>query len=173
MKKHRNAIIIIAAILIIAIVAFFYFYVSGRTLAKLFSEYENYEVTITKSSSIGVIDSETVLNTNQKEMLINLLRETSFRRVIANTIYTPTTVRYEIKSNGTHQTQKGDRMTGVLFFAESTGGKYFLVSGAFNGKHLKIYNRQWDTRIDDILNTSLKPFDSISAADIKKEYGTK
>ena len=154
MKKRTKVLIFVGVLVFFLIVAFQFFFVSGGTVAKLFSEYESYEVTITKSSSIGVIDSETVLTANQKEMLMALFRETSFRRVIANTIYTPATARYEIRSNGTHQTQNGDIINGVLFFAESTGGKYLLISGAFSGKHLKIYNNQWDARIDEIISLS-------------------
>ena len=55
MRKRSNAIIIIAILLIIAIVAFFYFFVSGKTVANLFSEYENYEVTVIESSSIDTV----------------------------------------------------------------------------------------------------------------------
>ena len=166
MKMHKKAIIIVAVLLTITVAAFFYFYVSGKTVANLFSEYKNYEITITKSSSIEVIDSETVLTADQKEMLIELFREASFRRVIANTIYTPSTVRYEIRINGTHQANNGDIINGVLFFAESTGGEYLLISGEFSGKHLKIYNNQWDARIDEILNASQKPLEKLDNGDI-------
>ena len=82
MKKRRNAIIIIAVLLIIVVVAFFYFFVSGKTVAKLFSEYENYEVTVIESSSIDTVIREVVLTSQQKQMLKDLLRETTFSRVI-------------------------------------------------------------------------------------------
>ena len=156
MKKRTIILIIVGVIVLLLVVAFLYFYVSGRTVANLFSEFENYEVTITKSSSIGAIDSETVLTSTQKEMLINLFRETSFRRVVADVVYTTNRVRYEIRINGTREAQNGDIITGVIFYAESTGGEYLLISGEYNvsGKHLKIYNNQWNERIDEIIAQS-------------------
>ena len=84
MRKNTKVLIIVGVFILLLVVAFLYFYVSGRTVANLFSEFENYEVTITKSSSQGVIDSETVLTSGQKEMLNNLFKETYYRRVVAN-----------------------------------------------------------------------------------------
>ena len=57
MKSRTNTLIFAGILVLLLVVAFLYFFVSGRTVAKLFSEYEQYEVAITKSSSIGEIDS--------------------------------------------------------------------------------------------------------------------
>ena len=158
LMKKRTILVFVGGIVLLLVVTFLYFYVSGRTVANLFSEFENYEVTINRSSSIGVIDSETVLTSTQKEMLKNLFRETPFRRVIAAVVYTADTARYEIRINGTHETQNGDIITGDIFYAESTGGEYLLISGEYSvsGKHLKIYNSQWNKRIDEIIAQSDK-----------------
>jgi len=160
MKKKTKNLIFAMVLLLLLITAFLCSYVSGRTVAKLFSEYENYEVTIIKASSIGVIDSETVLTADQKEMLMDLFRETSFSRVTASTIHC--TIRYEIRINGTRKSKNGDIINGVLLLAQSTEVKYFLISGGeFNGKLLKIHNNQWDARIDEIIALS-----EVAATDI-------
>ena len=167
MRKRRNAIIIIAILLIIAIVAFFYFFVSGKTVANLFSEYENYEVTVIESSSIDTVIKEMVLTSQQKEMLKSLFRETTFSRVISSVVYSTDSTRFEIRASGTHRTQNGDTITGDIFVASSLGGKYLQISGAFNnGKHLRIHNSEWNARIDEILNISQKPFSDLAANDI-------
>ena len=156
MKKRTKTLIAVGVFVLLLVVVFLYFYVSGKTVANLFSEHENYEVTITKSSSLGKVDSVTVLTSTQKEMLKNLFRETSFRRVIADTVYTANTVRYEININGIRQAKNGDTITGDIFNASSTGGEFFLMSGEYSisGRHLKIYNNQWNERIDEIISQS-------------------
>ena len=154
MNKHRNAIIIIAILLIIVVIAFFYFFVSGKTVAKLFSEYEQYEVTVIKSSSIDTVIREVVLTSQQKQMLNDLFKETTFSRVISSAVYFTDTTRFEIRVSGTHQTQNGDVISGDIFVAEAMGGEYFRINIAFDGKHLRIHNNNWNVRLDEILSLS-------------------
>ena len=158
MRKSAKILIVAGVFVLLLVAAFFYFFVSGMTLASLFSGYENYEVTITKSSSQGVIDSETVLTSTQIEMLNSLFKETSYRRVLADIVYSKDTTRYEIRINGTRQAKNGDTITGDIFYAESTGGEYLLIFGEYSisGKHLKIYNNQWNERIDEIITQSAR-----------------
>ena len=163
MKKNKNVIIIIAVLLIIVIVVFFCFYVGGRTVVNLFSEYENYEVTLVKSSSVDTVLGEMVLTSQQKEMLKDLLRETAFSRVLSSVVYSTDSTRFEIRVNGTHQIKNGDVITGQIFTAESMGGKYFQIHNAFNGRHLRIHNNDWNARLDEILNVSQKPFSELSS----------
>ena len=160
MNKRIKNLIFIGIFSLLLITAFLYFFVSGKTVENMFSEYENYDVTIIKSSSLGVIDSETVLTSKQKEMLKNLFRETSFRRVIGDTVYTTDLTRYTININTSidevYQARNGETIAGVLFSADSMGGEYFSISGEFNEKHLKIYNKQWNVRIDEIITRLLR-----------------
>jgi hypothetical protein len=158
--KNRNVNLIVAGVLVLlAGLLFLRFYVSGGTVAKAFGKYENYEVTLTKSLSMDPAGTPVVLTSQQKGMLKKLFMETPFRRTSQSegALVRDSATNYEIVITGTYQSPDGDVFTGPLFRAGSLGGEYFdmseTVSGAYSG-HLKIYNSQWDARMEEILALS-------------------
>ena len=155
MKKKTKIFIVVGVIVLLLVAVFLYFFVSGRTIVKMFDGYYDYEMVIVKRSSFDTVDSVTVLSSQQEEMLKNLFRDSSFRRVISDIVYPPDPTSYEIRINGSYKTKNSDSITtGEFLFADSVGGKYLLMSNAFNGKHLRIYNNQWNARLDEIIALS-------------------
>ena len=155
MKKRAKIFIVVGVVVILLVAVFLYFFVSGRTISSMFDGYYDYEIVIVKRSSFDTVESATVLSSQQEEMLKNLFKDSSFRRVISDIVYTPDLTSYEIRINGSYKTKNSDSVTtGEFYFANSVGGKYLSMSNAFNGKHLRIYNNQWDIRLDEIIALS-------------------
>ena len=152
MKKRTKGIIkasIAAAVLAVAFVLIFnHFHVAGTEFKGVFQMSETTEVTLEGRRLLQPASVSITLNAEQKEMLKELFKESSFRRVFfygVRDIHTDDRMDYEILIN--------DRAQGIGINFASHGGEFMTVvySPSFDGWRLKINNDQWNAAMEEII----------------------
>jgi len=126
------------------------------TTSKTFMKLYRVTCNIKLINTIKIINTyktskETVLNDRQKEMLILLLKDTKFKKIISKTVLFKDKDRYIVTGE--------DSNGRVLFRLESYGGEFILVDsmdGVSTPNHwkLRIKNDEWKTTLEKIISLS-------------------
>lgn len=150
MKKSTKIILTILVIAIVGFIAYSYFYVDGTELKEVSRISHTTKVVIKRSTlRENEEELEVVLNSNQKEMLKSLLKESRFRRMISSGVI------YDSEENWKYYNIIiNDHEQGVYLSIHSTDGAYISIPDKFNGKHLKILNPQWKNKLEEIITLS-------------------
>lgn len=151
--KNKKIIFTIFIIMVILAVVFhhLYFTVKGTIISDSLTRNEISTIRIIKTYNTSEktdIVKETVLNEKQKDMLILLLKDTKFKKIISKTVLFKDKDRYIVT---------GENSNGrVLFRLESYGGEFILVdsmNGVSKPNHwkLRIKNDEWKTTLEKII----------------------
>lgn len=148
--KNKKIIFTIFIIMVILVVVFqhLYFTVKGTIISDYLTRNEINTIKIINTYKTS---KETVLNDRQKEMLILLLKDTKFKKIISKTVLFKDKDRYIVTGE--------DSNGRVLFRLESYGGEFILVDsmdGVSTPNHwkLRIKNDEWKTTLEKIISLS-------------------
>ena len=156
MKNKKAAIIVLllAAAIVIFIVQHFYFNVDGTKISELIKTGSTNTIQIVKTyetSEKSEVMKQIVLSNEQTEMLISLLENTKFKKVISKTVPFYDKERYMITA-GTSDNK-------VFFRLESYGGEFIILDsspGDSSPNHWKliIQNDEWKNTLEEIIALS-------------------
>lgn len=135
-----------AVIATVGFMIYSYFYVDGTEFKEVFQISDTSEVVIKKYKlgESGVHDEQKItLKSAQNEMLESLFRESKFKRVLSSVVYYDDNDFYDITINDNEQK--------VYLNLSMIGGEYISGANKFDGKHLKILNPQWKSKLDEII----------------------
>lgn len=156
MKAKKGVVIalLVTAVIGIFVAQHFYFSVNGAEISELIKTENTSTIQIVKTyetSEKSEVIKQIVLNDEQKEMLISLLEDTKFKRIISKSVPFSDKERYLI----TVATSDNK----VFFRLESYGGEFIIVDsspGDSPAKHwkLRIENEDWKNTLEEIIALS-------------------
>lgn len=156
MKAKKGTIIALLVTVAIGIFVaqYFYFSVDGAEISSLIKADNTSTIQIVKTyetSEKSEVMKQMVLNDEQKEMLISLLDDTKFKRIISKSVPFSDKEKYLI----TVATSDNK----VFFRLKSYGGEFIIVDsspGNSPAKHwkLRIQNDEWKNTLEEIIALS-------------------
>lgn len=153
--KNKRKIFYILLIIVILVYIFQHLYiiVEGSIISDSISQNNITTIKIvkivkTQTSTVRYdIAKEVVLNDEQIELLISLLKDTKFKKILYNKIYFRDDVKYIVTGKNSDGQQ--------LFNLRSYCGKFAIVDSIVGNEfiswRLRIKNDEWQTKLDEII----------------------
>lgn len=153
-KKAAIIVVLVTAAIGIFVAQHFYFNVNGSEISKLIKTGNSNTIQIIKTyeaSEKSDIIKQIALSDKQKEMLILLLENTKFKKIVPKAIPFYDKDRYVITAVTTDNA--------VFFRLESYGGEFIMVDSSpedtpANHWKLRIENDKWKNILEEIMALS-------------------
>lgn len=146
MKKSYKIVIIIVFILLSIYFMYSYFNVKGNEIVGVSDISLTSSVIITKSYHLVQDEQRYVLNEKQIELLKSLILNSDFTRVLSSSVRFSDKDMYVVEVDFNNSQD----FLNILCI----GNEYISISHQFNGKHLKIKNPNWKSKIESIISLS-------------------